>query len=227
MRTMQNAKIVSIACIFAGFLTAGAAFGLANEPSAEEVEFFEKEVRPILVQSCQKCHGDKKQEGGLRLDSQASLLQGGDSGAVVEAGKPDESLLVEAIRYSGDIKMPPKAKLPDDQIAKLTEWVKRGAVWPPDKTGGSRPGEFDLAARKVKQWVFQPVRDVAPPSVKNAGGPRSPVDRFILKQLESMGLAPAAPADKRALLRRVTYDLVGLPPTPAEIEAFLADESPR
>src|SRR5260221_3529762 len=106
---MQTARIISIACTFAGFLMAGCPFGLAAEPSAEDVEFFEREIRPILVQSCQKCHGEKKQEGGLRLDSHSALLKGGDSGPVIAAGKPDESLLVEAVGYAGDIKMPPKA----------------------------------------------------------------------------------------------------------------------
>jgi cytochrome c553 len=224
---MQNIRIIAIACTFAGFLSAGTGIGLAAEPSAEDIEFFEKEVRPILVQSCQKCHGDRKQEGGLRLDSAAAILKGGDSGAVIAAGKPDESLLVEAIEYSGDIKMPPKAKLPNEQIAALTAWVKRGAPWPAEKTGGSKPGEFDLAARKAKQWVFQPVKDVPLPAVKNGGWPRSTIDRFILSRLEGLGLAPAAPADKRTLLRRVTFDLVGLPPTAAEINAFLADDSPQ
>ena len=224
---MSNLKNVSICCIFAGILLAGGTIGLSAEPSAEDIEFFEKEVRPILVQSCQKCHGDRKQEGGLRLDSPAALLKGGDSGPVIAAGKPDDSLLVEAIGYSGDIKMPPKAKLPDEQIVALTKWVKRGAPWPADKAGGTKPGEFDLAARKAKQWVFQPVKDVPPPTVKNSGWPRSTIDQFILSRLESLGLTPAAPADKRTLLRRVTFDLVGLPPTAAEINAFLADDSPQ
>ncbi|HEY2250861.1 MAG TPA: PSD1 and planctomycete cytochrome C domain-containing protein, partial [Planctomycetaceae bacterium] len=224
---MQNAKTIFIASTIAAFLATGPAIGLAAEPSAEDIEFFEKEIRPILVQSCQKCHGDRKQEGGLRLDSQSALLKGGDSGPAIAAEKPDESLLVEAIGYAGDIKMPPKAKLPDEQIAALTAWVKRGAPWPPDKSGGNKPGEFDLAARKAKQWVFQPWRTAEPPGVKNADWPHSTVDRFILSKLESLGLAPASPADKRTLLRRVTFDLTGLPPTSAEIDAFLADDAPR
>ena len=214
-----------IACTFAGFITAGAALAPAADPSAEDLEFFEKEVRPVLVQSCQKCHGDRKQEGGLRLDSRASLLKGGDSGPAVETGKPDESLLVEAIEYAGDIKMPPKGKLPDEQIAVLTAWVKRGAPWPHDQIQVGKLGEFNLAARKAKQWVFQPLRPATPPAVKNTVWPRSAIDQFILSQLEGLDLAPAAPTDKPTLLRRVTFDLAGLPPTAAEMSAFLADDS--
>ena len=232
---MQHAKIISIACAFAGLLATSAALALAQDPSpapsAEDIEFFEKEVRPVLVQSCQKCHGDRKQEGGLRLDSRESLLKGGDSGSALAAGKPAESLLVEAIGYAGDIKMPPKGKLPDEQVAALTNWVKRGAPWPPDqapdKVTGNKPGQFDLAARKAKQWVFQPLRSATLPFVKNEGWPHSEVDRFILSQLESVGLSPAPPTDKRTLLRRATFDLVGLPPAPSEIDAFLADDSPQ
>lgn len=206
---------------------AGAGRAIAAEPSPADIEFFEKEVRPVLIQSCFKCHGESKQEGGLRLDSRAAAIKGGDSGTVIEPGKPEESVLVEAIRHTGDLKMPPKAKLADDQIQALAEWVKRGAPWPADKAGAAKSGEFDLVARKSRQWVFQPVRLQPPPKVRDASWPRSAIDNFILSKLEAAGLAPAAPADKRTLLRRATFDLIGLPPTPAEIDAFLADDSPR
>jgi hypothetical protein len=209
------------------FVAVSASSLLAADPSPEDIEFFEKQVRPVLVQSCFKCHGETKQEGGLRLDSRAAALMGGDGGAVIEPGKPDDSQFVEAIRYTGDLKMPPKAKLADAEIAALTEWVKRGAPWPADKTGPKKVEEFDLAARKAKQWVFQPVKVAHVPAVANAAWPRNEIDKFILSKLEGARLTPAAPADKRTLLRRVTFDLVGLPPTPAEIDAFLADESPQ
>ncbi len=226
MAHMTHAKCIPIICTFLGVLVLISAPVLAAEPSAEDLEFFEKEIRPILVQSCQKCHGDRKQEGGLRLDSQAALLKGGDSGPALVAGKPDESLLIEAVGYAGDIRMPPKAKLPDEHIAALNSWVKRGAPWPQDKAG-SKPGEFDLAARKAKQWVFQPLRTAEPPVVKNTAWAHSAIDQFILTQLENLGLTPAGPADKRTLLRRVTFDLTGLPPNRAEIDAFLVDDSPK
>jgi hypothetical protein len=199
---------------------------LGAEPSTEDIEFFEKQVRPVLAQACQKCHGERKQEGGLRLDTGEGALQGGDSGNVVELGKPDQSLLIEAIRYAGDIKMPPKGKLSDPQIAALTEWVKRGAPWPAEKPG-HKAAEFNLEERKARQWVYRPVAPGPPPAAKNEVWTQSAIDQFILSKLDEAGLAPAAPADKRTLLRRVTFDLIGLPPAAAEIDAFLVDESPQ
>jgi len=200
---------------------------LADDPSSDDLEAFEKKVRPLLIQHCQKCHGAAKQEAGLRLDSAAALRKGGDSGPSIEDEKPEESLLVEAIRYEGDIRMPPKGKLSDDEISILVDWVKRGAPWPAEKASSSPKGEFDLQARKAAQWAFQPVRSVDPPAVSDAAWATTPIDRFILAKLESAGLKPASKADKRVLLRRVTYDLIGLPPTSEELAAFLADESPR
>jgi hypothetical protein len=227
MEVMERTTMISIACGAAVVAALAASLAAAAEPSADDVEFFEKQVRPVLVETCQKCHGDRKQEGGLRLDSRSGLLKGGDSGAAVEPGRPGESLLVEAIGYAADIKMPPKGKLADDKIAALTEWVRRGAPWPPEKVGGEKPGEFDLAARKAKQWVFQPLRLVSPPVVNDETWPLSAVDRFIQSKLEEARLAPAPAAGRRTLLRRVTLDLIGLPPAPAEIDAFLADDSPQ
>jgi hypothetical protein len=200
---------------------------LGAEPSVEDVEFFERQVRPILVETCQKCHGDRKQEGGLRLDTRDAVLKGGDNGAAIEPGKPDASLLVEAVGYTGDIKMPPRGRLADDRIAALAEWVRRGAPWPSEKAGADKPGEFNLAERKAKQWAFRPVRGATPLAVKNAAWPRTAVDHFVLAKLDEAGLAPAAAADKRTLLRRVTFDLIGLPPSPDDIDSFLADDSPQ
>ena len=221
---MRNAFCFS----FGGILLLALCASLnAAEPSADDIEFFEKQVRPVLAQSCFKCHGEFKQEGGLRLDSRESVLKGADSGAVVEPGDPEKSSLVEAIRYLGDFKMPPKGKLPDDQIAALTEWVRRGAPWPADPQNKKKAGEFNLASRKAEQWVFRPLATSPIPAVKNGAWPQNDVDRFVLSKLESAGLQPASAADKRTLLRRVTFDLIGLPPTPAEIDSFLADDSPR
>jgi cytochrome c553 len=227
MELMKRTTMTSIACGATVVAALAASLAAAAEPSADDIEFFEKQVRPVLVETCQKCHGDRKQEGGLRLDSRAGLLKGGDSGAAIESGKPDESLLVEAIAYADDIKMPPKGKLSDDKIAALTEWVRRGAPWPPEKIGADKSGEFDLAARKAKQWVFQPLRLVSPPVVNDESWPLSAVDRFVQSKLEEARLAPAPAADRRTLLRRVTFDLIGLPPATGEIDAFLADNSPQ
>jgi hypothetical protein len=204
----------------------------ATAPTAEDLEFFEKEVRPILVNQCFNCHSTgKKQKGGLLLDSREGLLAGGDNGESIVPGKSSESRLIQAIGYQdADLKMPPKGKLKDEEIAALTKWVDRGAPWPAtvNPTGAPAPkAEFNITER-AKRWSYQPVRqDVPLPMVKQADWPAQDCDRFILAALEAKGIAPAGPADKRTLLRRVTFDLIGLPPTAAEIDAFLADNSPN
>jgi cytochrome c553 len=202
----------------------------AADATPEGIEFFEKKVRPVLVAHCYPCHSAdaKKLRGHLLLDNRAGLLKGGESGPVVVPGQPEDSRLIKAVGYQDDVlRMPPRGKLADEHIADLTAWVKMGAPWP--DTAGSRTvsakAAFDLQERR-KHWCFQPVQNHAPPAVKRADWLRSPIDSFVLAQLESKGLAPALPADKRTLLRRVTYDLIGLPPAPAEIDAFLADDSP-
>jgi hypothetical protein len=215
--------------LFVLALPAMAALCSAGDPSAEQAEFFEKSVRPLLVLHCQKCHGATKEEAGLRLDSRERTLKGGDSGPAVEPEKPEESLLIEAIGYAGDIKMPPKRKLADEEIAILTDWVRRGAPWPAGKAAG-KPGligEFDLHGRKLAQWAFQPIGPQTVPAVKDAAWAVSAIDRFILAKLEAADLKPAPAAEKRTLLRRVTFDLIGLPPTPEELAAFLADDTPK
>jgi cytochrome c553 len=204
----------------------------AAAPSEANLQFFESKVRPLLAERCFKCHStqDGKNKGGLTLDTQAGLLKGGDNGAVVAAGEPAKSRLVEAIRYGNvDLQMPPKQKLSDAQIADLTEWVRRGAPWPAEQSSGvaARPADFDLAKRKAEHWAWQPVKRVDPPAVKDAAWPKSDIDRFVLWKMEEKGLKPAAPADKRTLIRRATLMVTGLPPTPAEVDAFLADSSPN
>ena len=201
----------------------------AEEPSKEDLEFFEKKIRPLLVESCHECHGADKQKANLRLDSREAVLKGGDSGPAVDPGNPDESLLIEAVNYLGDTQMPPKGKLEDEKINDLKEWIQRGAPWPKEKPKGATPSrdEFDLAARKASQWALQPVRVAEPPMVADPAWSTTAVDRFLKAKLDEAGLKPASPADRRALLRRVTYDLVGLPPNIDEIQAFLADDSPK
>jgi hypothetical protein len=213
--------------VFSALLLAAAA--PAAEPTAEQVEFFEKKVRPVLAENCFKCHSDRaKPKGGLRLDSRAGLLKGGDNGPALIPGQPEKSRIIEAVSYkNADLTMPPKGKLPDAILADLTAWVKMGAPWPSDAadTGPLTKDGIDIAKRKREHWCWQPVRPQTPPAVRDAAWPRDPVDRFILAKLEDKGLKPAAPADKRTLLRRVTFDLTGLPPTPEEIDAFLTDRS--
>jgi hypothetical protein len=192
-----------------------------SSSSASEEEFFEKHVRPVLAERCIRCHGAKKQMGGLRLDSRAALVRGGDNGPVVQPGEPDKSLLIQAIRRDGEVKMPPKTPLAPREVTDLTAWVKQGAAWPEERKSDQRAGE---AWRR--HWAFRPIQDPPAPAVRKQDWPRTSIDRFILSRLEERGLTSSAPADRRTLLRRVTFDLIGLPPTPEEIAAFEADRSP-
>ncbi|MCE9564236.1 MAG: PSD1 and planctomycete cytochrome C domain-containing protein [Planctomycetes bacterium] len=195
----------------------------AADPTPESLAQFEKEVRPLLIEKCQKCHGAKKEEAGLRVDSRAALLKGGDSGPAIVPGKIDKGTLLPAVKHIGDVKMPSSGKLPDSQIAALTKWIADGAVWPEEKATGRIAGINEADRR---HWSFQPVTNPTPPVVRDATWPLTDLDRFVLAKLEAAGAKPAASADKRTLLRRVTFDLIGLPPTPDEIRDFLADNKP-
>jgi cytochrome c553 len=198
--------------------------------SVDPLEFFEKSIRPVLVEKCQVCHNAKLKTSGLDLSSAAGFVQGGSSGPIVSADRPERSKLLEVIGYEERLKMPPTGKLSDEQIANLTAWVKLGAPWPgAEKVEAARrpSGVIDFTPEQKSFWAFQPVQDPPPPAVKNESWVRTPVDRFILARLEEKALNPAPPADKLTLLRRVTYDLTGLPPTVKEIDDFLADDSPQ
>ncbi|MGP0063271.1 MAG: DUF1553 domain-containing protein [Isosphaeraceae bacterium] len=197
----------------------------------EQERFFEAKIRPVLVTQCGKCHGSNAEEprGGLRLDSREWLLRGGDTGPAIVPGRPDESLLLRAIRYRDeDLQMPPKAKLPDAVVADLEAWIRMGA--PDPRTGPTsalaRHSSTDLAKAR-EFWSFRPLRKSDPPSVKQTEWPRGDIDRFLLAAIESRGLAPVADASRPRLLRRLTFDLSGLPPTPEELDAFLADDAPN
>lgn len=193
---------------------------LPAEPSVEAVEFFERKIRPILADNCQRCHNASKQKANLSLESLASALKGGDSGPALVPGKPETSRLIKAIGYQDELRMPPRGKLTDEQITDLTAWVKMGAPWPESKaTNTTTKKVFDLAERK-KFWCWQPVKDHSLPVVKQKSWPQSPVDHFILAKLEEKGLSPAPPAEPRTLLRRLYFDLIGLPPSPDEVLAF-------
>ncbi|HEX8201802.1 MAG TPA: PSD1 and planctomycete cytochrome C domain-containing protein [Isosphaeraceae bacterium] len=218
----------ALGCIGANGLTLAAATALADAVG-EPAEFFEAKVRPVLAGHCFGCHGPRKQKGGLRLDSPDAMRAGGDSGPAVVPGDPEGSPLVEAIRYDGAVQMPPKGKLDDAAIAALTEWVRRGAHWPAAEAAAGPAAASTtrtISAADANFWSFRPVRDVQPPAVQDVAWPRTPIDAFVLAKLEEAGLHPAPEADKRTLLRRATFDLTGLPPTPEEVEAFLRDESP-
>jgi hypothetical protein len=197
--------------------------------AAEGDAFFRDQVEPILKQRCYECHSHAtKIKGGLVLDSRAGWQAGGDSGPTVVPGDVANSRLIEAVRYANpDIEMPPKAKLPQSEIAVLEEWVKRGAPDPREAVAGvAKPTGVDLEAGR-KHWAYQPVQDTAPPAVRDRTWALTAVDAFIMAKLEAAGLAPVANAEAHTWLRRVTLDLTGLPPTEAEIAAFVADHSPK
>jgi hypothetical protein len=201
-----------------------AAVGPAAEgpPTPEQVRFFESSIRPLLAENCYKCHGPDRHKSDLRLDSAEGIRKGGTSGTpLIVPGQPEQSLLIKAVGYQDEsLRMPPRGKLSARQIADLTRWVRIGAPYPP-----SAPGDARATGRGF--WAFQPPADPPVPVVRDTAWPRSPLDRFVLAQLEAKSLRPAPPADKRTLIRRATFDLTGLPPTPEEIHAFLADDAPE
>ena len=207
----------------------------ANHPpvaglSAADLQFFESKVRPILEKSCFKCHSTHADSarGGLLLDTREGVLAGGNTGPALVPGKPDESLLVQAIRYKDeDLQMPPKGeKLSDEHIATLTEWVRRGA--PDPRVNLQIKGTDNPAYAGVgkNHWAFKPVKKPALPAVKDASWIKNPIDNFVLARLEANGMKPNSPADKATLIRRVYFDLVGLPPHPIDVQNFAKDESP-
>jgi mono/diheme cytochrome c family protein len=234
-REILPVMAMTVATILSAIAAAGDAAPGGNRLDPAEEEFFEARVRPVLAEHCLGCHGPEKSKAGLRLDARDSMLKGGESGPVVVPGKPEESPLIEAIRYEGDVQMPPKGKLKGAEIAALTDWVRRGARWPapravaPTPTSAAKPASVssaDIVKQARSLWSFQPVGHPAPPEVRDADWARSPIDRFIMARLEHAGLSPSPPAEKATLIRRVTFDLVGLPPTPEEIAAFVRDDAP-
>jgi cytochrome c553 len=198
----------------------------AEDPA--KIEFFEKRVRPVLVDNCYNCHSaNTNAKGGLRVDDRNGLLHGGNSGAAVIPGQPDKSLLIKAVQYKDDnLQMPPKKQLSAEQVADLTTWINDGAAWPavavPLAIGKSSAKYEKL---KKEHWAWQPLRDAKAPAVRDVAWPTCDIDRFILAKLEGASLKPVGDADRLALIRRVTFDLTGLPPTSEEIDAFVNDPS--
>jgi hypothetical protein len=197
---------------------------VAAAPSADDAALFENKIRPLLAESCYKCHGAKKQESGLRLDSLATMIHGGDRGPAIVPGAPEKSLLIEAVSRHGEVKMPPDSKLKTDEVALLSTWVKHGAPWPGDsRVATTRSG--GPTAEERRSWSFQPIAAPAIPKVRNAGWCKTPIDTFILARQESAGVVAVKQADKRTLIRRATFDLTGLAPAPADVAEFVADNS--
>ena len=192
---------------------------LAAAPNdAAAIRHFERRIRPLLIRHCVSCHGPKKQESSLRVDSRAALVRGGDRGPAINLKQPDKSLLLQAIVGEGDLKMPPKRKLKANVIADFKRWLQAGAKWPAEKTSSGNSRQAD------KHWAFQPIARPKPPQTASAD---NPIDAFVLKQLAKRKLRLSPPAEKRELIRRLSFNLTGLPPRPQEVANFLADRSPH
>jgi hypothetical protein len=219
---VQVHSVTQLTCCLLLAWTAGLLPTRLQAADAAQAEHFEKVIRPLLMARCVECHGEETQWGELRLDRKAGFQAGGENGPVVLAGDPDQSRLIAAVRREGDLAMPPENPLPADEVALLEAWVRDGATWPDDGTPLADPSN---AART--HWAFQPVAEVEPPAIDDipwAGSwVRSPVDAFIARSLADAGLEPAAEADRRTLIRRLTYDLTGLPPTTEDVTAFESD----
>jgi Protein of unknown function (DUF1553)/Protein of unknown function (DUF1549)/Planctomycete cytochrome C len=207
---------LSACCLLALLLLPGRA---PADDSSES--FFETKIRPVLAGECLPCHGGKKTENGLKVDSLESLLRGGEGGPAIVVGDPDKSMLVRAIRHTDqELKMPPKRRLPAEVATAFAQWIAQGAVWPATV---KKPAE--QGTRAVRHWAFQSIKAVEPP-FDPAGPSNRPIDRFIAAKRRAGGLRPVRPADRRTLIRRATFDLIGLPPTPEEVADFENDASP-
>jgi mono/diheme cytochrome c family protein len=222
---MSNYKKVTRQCVIA-WVTACILFIAPNCRAESDDDFFETRVRPVLVKHCQDCHGAKKQEGGLRLDSRDAWMRGGDRGDAIITGEADKSLLIKAVRHDDpDLQMPPDTKkLTAAEIADLEAWVQRGAYDPRRESATQTSEKMSLEEARTF-WSFQPLQAVTPPQDTTDHWSRTPLDAFVHAELKKNELSPVADADRRTLIRRATFDLTGLPPTPDEIDAFLRDES--
>jgi hypothetical protein len=224
-----RSRLLIVFSLFLAAAHSGLVSGQTLPPDeSARIKFFETKVRPVLANNCYNCHSaNNKTLGGLRVDDRNGLLQGGNRGPAVIPGDPGKSLILQAVRHEGKVKMPPEKHISEQEITDLTQWVRDGAAWPKVEIPVSlstHPARYDRM--KKEHWAFQPVAKTAVPAVKDNAWARDDIDRFILAKLEEKKLRPVADADRLTLLRRVTFDLTGLPPTLAEIDAFLQDDSP-
>ncbi len=235
-RYISAPAIVSAAVAMLSVATVG--FGApSSKVTPEQLDFFEQKIRPVLVQQCYDCHSEEKgkSKGELTLDSRDGIRAGGDRGPAVVPGKPDESILLNAIRQVGQLRMPPDSRggmLPDEVINDFEKWIKDGAPDPRDATKivdarPAKPAKIYDWKKEREYWAFQKPKAAAPPKVGNKSWPKTDVDHFVLAKLEAKGLKPVADADKRTLVRRVYYDITGLPPTPQQVQNFAKDNSPE
>ncbi|RYD68899.1 MAG: DUF1549 domain-containing protein, partial [Verrucomicrobiaceae bacterium] len=229
MRTQLSFPVLALT--LACFATLqGARAESPEHGAASDAAFFEKKIRPLLADRCYSCHSaDTKAEGGLRLDDRNGLLTGGDSGPAIVPRDLAKSLLLQRVQHANPKRRMPKEGdlLTDAELADLTAWISGGAAWPaervPASIGRTRAWHTEL---KAQHWAWQPLKDPAVPAVNDAAWPSDDIDRFVLAQLEAKKLPPVPAADPTTLIRRITFDLTGLPPTPAEIDAFVQDPSP-
>ena len=223
IRRVSQGLTALVGLVFSGALYA--------ETNPEQIAFFEKEIRPILAETCYECHGPDKQESGLRLDSKAAFEAGGEFGSLLNPENLSASRLIRVIEYDGEIKMPEDMKLADEDIEAIRVWVAIGAPWPDEVAMPAHETEpvesfaSFIEKSKATHWAFQPVQSPTIPAVQQSDWVRTPVDAFVLAKLEENGLTPSAEADRRTLIRRLYFDLIGLPPTILEVETFVADES--
>ncbi len=229
---MRPTTVATPLVLFAALVTLDTQARAANDPPTPEgIAFFESKIRPLLAQNCYSCHANtaSKVRGGLKLDSLAAIMAGGDNGAVVVPGDPDHSPLIVAVRYDDDsLQMPPKKRLPDESIKLLEQWVKMGAPHPDGAvTPATTPPQKTVDMAKGREhWAYKPRQQVDTPAVKDSRWAMNGVDLFVLAGLEAHGLKPTADADRHTWLRRVTFDLTGLAPTQAEMDAFDKDRTP-
>ncbi|MBI1900033.1 MAG: PSD1 domain-containing protein [Planctomycetia bacterium] len=228
MRCLPLSRILRFAAAGSALFLAAALANGQSPPEAEGLELFEKKIRPVLVEHCYKCHSAKATElqGNLRLDFRDGMRKGGDRGPAVVPKMPGASVILKALTHD-ELEMPPDRKLPAAVAADFERWIKLGAPDPRDQSDAlsSQPPAYDFAATR-KHWSYQPIRKPPPPPVKDNSWPAGPIDAFVLARLEAAGLSPSPPAERKTLIRRAYFDLVGLPPTLAEIESFESDASP-
>ena len=211
---------------------------LSNDPNSDKFDFFETKIRPLLSNNCFACHSQKaktkgKLKAGLYLDSYKGLINGGDSGSIISPGKPDQSRIVEAVLYKNeDMAMPPKGKLSEEQIALMRQWVEMGAPWPgsdnevvAEAVNNNEP--YDWEKFRNEHWSFKKIQSPNPPQIKDDSWSKTPIDKFIFSRLKENGLAPNENAPQRTLIRRAYLNLIGIPPTPSQVNDFLNDKSPE
>ncbi len=223
---MDRMSVAGVVCRIACLVAALRGTASAVDVAPQALEHFEKKIRPVLVQHCFKCHSAEagKKKGGLHLDTREGLRTGGDTGPALVPGDPDASLIIKALRRTGDVEMPPDDPLPAAVVADFEHWIRQGAADPRDGKRVKPPSVAELAAT---HWSFQRPTDPTPPPCGRVGWCRTSIDNFVLGRMTAEGLTPAPTADRRTLIRRASYDLLGVPPTTAEIEAFVADRSPQ